>query len=54
MQELGLINLLLKILTYKQEYSASLFQSTECLIPVLYPELILGCAKGQRLQWLMT
>lgn len=54
MQEFGLINLLLKILTLMQGSSASLFQGTECLVTDLHPELISGCAKGQRLQWLMT
>ena len=46
MQEFGLINLLLKILTFMQDSSASLFQGTECLGTDLHPELILGCAKG--------
>ena len=30
------------------------FQSTECLISDLYPELLSESVKGQRLQWLMT
>ena len=52
MQEIGFIKFPPENI-YLKACSAG-FSRSKCLVPDLRPELLSGCVKGQRLQWLET